>query len=43
VLESIAYGPIVALAKEHGTRNLPVDEEMIRITVEACWDGLKAR
>jgi len=41
VLESLAFGPAVALAKEHGVRQLPVDEEMIRIVVEASWDGLK--
>lgn len=41
VLEALAFGPAVALAKEHGVRQLPVDEEMIRIIVEASWDGLK--
>lgn len=41
VLEAIAFGPVVALAKEHGTRQLAVDETMIRTVVEACWDGLK--
>ena len=40
VLQALAYGPIVALAKEHNNRNLAVDEEMIRQTVEASWDGL---
>jgi AcrR family transcriptional regulator len=41
VLEAIAFGPIVALAKENGIRQLAVDEEMLRTVVEACWDGLK--
>lgn len=41
VLEAIAFGPIVALAKENGIRQLAVDEPMIRTVVEACWDGLK--
>ncbi len=41
VLQALAYGPIVALAKEHNNRNLAVDDEMIRQTVEASWDGLK--
>lgn len=41
VLEALAFGPAVALAKEHGVRQLPVDEEMIRIVVESSWDGLK--
>ena len=41
VLQALAFGPIVALAKEHINRSLTVDEEMIRQTVEASWDGLK--
>jgi hypothetical protein len=41
VLEAIAFGPIVALAKEHGIRQLEVDKTMIDTVVEACWDGLK--
>jgi AcrR family transcriptional regulator len=41
ILESIAFGPVVALAKEHSNRGLAVDEAVIRLTVEACWDGLK--
>ena len=41
VLEAIAFGPLIALAKEHTSRKLVVDEAMIRLTVEACWDGLK--
>ncbi len=41
VLQALSFGPIVALAKEHISRNLAVDAEMIRQTVEASWDGLK--
>jgi len=41
VLQALAFGPLVALAKEHINRNVAVDEEMIRQTVEASWDGLK--
>lgn len=40
VLLALAYGPIVALAKEHNSRNLAVDNEMVRQTVEGSWDGL---
>lgn len=40
VLQALAYGPIVALAKEHNNRNQPVDETMIKQIVEASWDGL---
>ncbi|WP_305042247.1 TetR/AcrR family transcriptional regulator [Geoalkalibacter sp.] len=41
VLESIAFGPIVALAKEHISGRQPVDDNLVRLTVDACWDGLK--
>lgn len=41
LLEAIAFGPIVALAKEQISGRLQVDEEMIHCTVAACWDGLK--
>lgn len=41
VLEAIAFGPIVALAKEHANRQTEVDDSMVRQTIEACWDGLK--
>jgi AcrR family transcriptional regulator len=41
VLESIAFGPIVSLAKEHANRGISVDEEMIKEIVQACWDGLE--
>ncbi len=40
-LEAVAFGPIAALAKEHANHGTAVDEEIIRLTVEACWDGLK--
>lgn len=41
VLEAIAFGPLVALAKEQINRQLQVDDAMVRTVVEACWDGLK--
>ncbi len=41
VLHALAIGPIVALARENIYRNLVVDEEMIRLTVEGSWNGLK--
>jgi AcrR family transcriptional regulator len=41
LLEAIAFGPIVALAKEQISGRLQVEDDMIRCTVEACWDGLK--
>lgn len=41
VLKALAFGPVVGLVKEHINRDLQVDDEMIRQTVEASWDGLK--
>lgn len=40
-LEAVAFGPIVSLAKEHANHGTPVDDKIIRLTIEACWDGLK--
>lgn len=41
VVEAIAFGPLINLAKEHINRRLVVNEEMIREVVQASWDGLK--
>ncbi len=41
VLEAIAFGPLVALAKSHSHRGLPLDEESRQITIQAAWDALK--
>lgn len=40
-LEAVAFGPLASLAKEHANHGTPVDDEIIRLTIEACWDGLK--
>lgn len=40
-LEAVAFGPIGSLAKEHANRGVPIDDEIVQMTVEACWDGLK--
>ena len=40
-LEAVAFGPIISLAKEHAIHGTPVDAEIVRLTTEACWDGLK--
>jgi AcrR family transcriptional regulator len=41
-LEAVAFGPISSLAKEHANRRTPIDDELVRLTVEACWEGLKS-
>ncbi|MDD2556996.1 MAG: TetR/AcrR family transcriptional regulator [Desulfuromonadaceae bacterium] len=40
-LEATAFGPIVALAKEHANRGTLIDERTFESTIEACWDALK--
>jgi len=41
VLKAIAFGPLVALAKEYSSRPFAVDEAVITKTVQACWDALR--
>jgi TetR/AcrR family transcriptional regulator, repressor of fatR-cypB operon len=41
VLEAIVFGPITSLAKEHANLGTPIDEEVCRLVIEACWDGVK--
>jgi AcrR family transcriptional regulator len=41
ILESIAFGPILLVAKEHASHGTPINEDMIEQIVHACWDGLK--
>lgn len=41
VLESIAFGPVISIAKEHASRGTAVDDAMIEQIVKACWDGLR--
>lgn len=41
-LEAVAFGPIVSLIKEHTFRGTRVDENLIRLTVEASWNGLRS-
>ncbi|ALC15682.1 transcriptional regulator, TetR family [Desulfuromonas soudanensis] len=40
-LEAVAFGPISSLVKEHANRRTSIDDEIIRLTIDACWDGLK--
>ncbi|WP_027389042.1 TetR/AcrR family transcriptional regulator [Chrysiogenes arsenatis] len=43
VMESIAFGPIVALAKEHLSGRFQVNDHIANETVLACWDALVKR
>jgi len=40
-LEAMAWGPVVALAKEHSNRHLVVNNEIIAQTVQASWDAIR--
>lgn len=42
VLEALACGPVVALAKEHSNRNLAVTKETIELAVTASWHAIRA-
>ncbi|ADH85334.1 TetR/AcrR family transcriptional regulator [Desulfurivibrio alkaliphilus] len=41
VLEAMAWGPLVALAKENSIRRLPVSDQIINQTALAAWDALR--
>jgi AcrR family transcriptional regulator len=41
VLFALAYGPIIAVARDHNLGFIKLDEALIKQTVQACWDGIK--
>jgi len=41
VLCDLAFGPLVALARDHILGFIVLDDTLIIRTVEACWDGVK--
>jgi AcrR family transcriptional regulator len=41
VLFALAFGPLLAVARDHIAGFVSLDEPMIVRTVQACWDGLK--
>ncbi|HSH13262.1 MAG TPA: hypothetical protein VLA15_05920, partial [Desulfurivibrionaceae bacterium] len=41
VLFALAYGPLIAVARDHNLGFIKLDEALIRQTVQACWDGIK--
>lgn len=38
---ALAFGPLIALARDHILGLALLDEQLIGQTVEACWDGMK--
>ena len=41
VLFALAYGPIIAVPRDHNLGFIKLDEALIKATVQACWDGIK--
>ena len=41
VLEALAWGPLVALAKENSIRRLDINREIIDQTARAAWDAVR--
>ena len=41
MLSALAFGPLVALARDHILGFAILDDTSIAETVEACWDGIK--
>jgi hypothetical protein len=41
MLSALAFGPLVALARDHALGFAILDDTSIAETVEACWDGIK--
>lgn len=41
ILFALAFGPILAVAREHIYGFIPLDDFLIARTVEACWDGVR--
>ncbi len=41
ILFDLAFGPILAVARDHILGFIVLDETMISRTMEACWDGVR--
>lgn len=41
VLFALAFGPLLAVARDHILGFVELDESLIAQTVQACWDGIK--
>lgn len=41
VLFALAFGPLLAVARDHVTGVVELNEDLIVRTVQACWDSLK--
>lgn len=41
ILFALAFGPLLAVARDHILDFVKLDEHLIRLTVDACWDSVK--
>lgn len=41
ILFALAFGPLLAVARDHILGFIALDDELIARTIEACWDGVK--
>ncbi|MBI5482907.1 MAG: TetR/AcrR family transcriptional regulator [Deltaproteobacteria bacterium] len=41
ILFALAFGPLLAVARDHILGFITLDEDMISKTIEACWDGIR--
>ena len=41
ILFALAFGPLIAVARDHILGFVILDETLIGQTIEACWDGVK--
>jgi AcrR family transcriptional regulator len=41
ILFALAFGPLLAVARDHILDFIQLDENLIKVTVSACWDSVK--
>ena len=41
ILFALAFGPLLAVARDHILDFIQLDENLIKLTVSACWDSVK--
>lgn len=41
ILFALAFGPLLAVARDHILDFIQLDEHLIKLTVSACWDSVK--
>lgn len=41
ILFAMAFGPLLAVARDHILGFVSLDDVLVNLTIEACWDGIK--